>query len=96
LKKEQLPPQPNMKCQCILTWPLITLSMTGQNVMIRTLGYENIQISVTVIFADGSKLLSYVILSYKTVPKEQLPRALTVSCQSKGWIYQWKYEGLIM
>jgi len=36
--------------------------------------------------ADSSKLPPFVILDHKTKPKEQMPRKITVSCQSKCWM----------
>ena len=41
---------------------------------IKTSGYEKMVVSVMlVVLADGTKLPPYVILNYKTAPKEQLP-----------------------
>jgi len=57
----------------------------GKSVAIKTSGYEKMGVSVMlVVLADGTKLPPYVILNCKTMPKEQLPRGLTVICQPQG------------
>lgn len=36
--------------------------------------------------ADGTKLLPYVVLKRKTVPKEAMPAGIIVRAQEKGWM----------
>lgn len=56
--------------------------------MVMTLsGNKNIEVNVKFTgLADGSKLLPYVILNCRTIPKEQLPRGITVRSQPTVWM----------
>jgi hypothetical protein len=48
-----------------------------KSVAVKTSGYKKMGVTVMlVVLADGTKLPPYVILNYKTMPKEQLPRGL--------------------
>jgi hypothetical protein len=61
----------------------------AKSVVIKTLGYEKILVTVMLailvtvmlaISADGSTLSPHMILNQKTMAKEQLPREITVRC----------------
>jgi hypothetical protein len=41
---------------------------------------------MSMVLGDGSKLPPYIVLDYKTVPKEQLPRRMIVGCKPEGWV----------
>ena len=41
--------------------------------------------------ADSGKLLRYVVLKRKTIPKDKFPAGVIVRAQQKGW----KDEGLV-
>jgi hypothetical protein len=59
----------------------------AKSVVFKTLGYEYLHVTVILaVLAVGSKLLLHVILNHKTMPKEQLPRGITVRSHPQGWI----------
>jgi hypothetical protein len=59
----------------------------AKTVLIRGTGNEKVRITVMVgVLANERKLLPYVILRRKTMPKEKLPADLVFWCQEKGWM----------
>jgi hypothetical protein len=68
--------------------PNYTVDDTGaKSVAVKTSGHEKVRVTVMLaVLADGSKLPPYVILNRKNMPKEQLPRGITVRCRPKGWM----------
>jgi hypothetical protein len=65
-----------------------TVDDTGaKSLIIKTSGHEKMQVTVMLMaLADETKLPPYVILNWKTMPKEQLPIRLIVRCQCNGWM----------
>ena len=64
-----------------------TVDEEAKSVAIKTMGYENMCVTVMLVVpVDGSKLSHYTSLNCKTMPKEQLPRGLTARCQPKVWM----------
>jgi hypothetical protein len=55
----------------------------AKSVVIKTLGYEKMLVTVTAVLAEGSKLPPYVFLNHKTMPKEQLCIGIIVRIPTK-------------
>jgi hypothetical protein len=66
----------------------VTVNEKGaKTVLIRGTGNDKARITVMWgVLADGRKLLPYVILRRKTMPKEKLPAGLVFRCHEKGWM----------
>uniref|UniRef100_A0A3Q3FBL7 HTH CENPB-type domain-containing protein n=1 Tax=Labrus bergylta TaxID=56723 RepID=A0A3Q3FBL7_9LABR len=66
----------------------VTVNKKGEkSVLVRSTGNERSRVTVMLTcLADGSKLLPYVILKRKTVPKEPMPAGIIVRAQEKGWM----------
>jgi hypothetical protein len=66
----------------------ITVNEKGLKiVLIRGTGNEKVRITIMLgVLADGHKLLPYVTLQRKTMPKEKMPMGLVFRCHEKGWM----------
>jgi hypothetical protein len=66
----------------------VTVNEKGaKTVLIRGTDNEKVRITVMLgVLADGCKLLPYVFLRQKMMPKWKLPAGLVFQCQEEGWM----------